>query len=189
MEPQAGSAAAEGEGILRVTLGNGARTVLPDTAGLYYVLTLTPQGGGEAVTADITGEAPVERSLKTGRWDLEVKGYISQAVCQADPAAYGLRGTAANIEVKAGETSPVSVALTATDQGDGDLVFDFSFPVEVTDAELSFVKLMKGEDDSDPAPIDLLDPGYLTKESTAQSRGRVTIPSGYYRVRVGLAPP
>ena len=103
VEPQAGSAAAEGEGILRVTLGNGARTVLPDTAGLYYVLTLTPQGGGEAVTADITGEPPVERSLKAGRWDLEVKGYISQAAMKRTRLITGSGGPRQTSRLKLGK--------------------------------------------------------------------------------------
>jgi hypothetical protein len=174
----------DGKGAIRVSLGNSARTILPNTTGLYYVLAFTSDSLPEESAVIVSGESSVTKSLGTGSWDLEVKGYLSQAVYQADATDYGLYGTEDDIGITAGQQTTITVALVSTDQGQGKLVFDLSFPGEVTTATLEFDKLL--DSGGDQSPVNLLDGSYLSGDATKQSQGDVTLSSGYYRITARL---
>jgi hypothetical protein len=70
---------------------------------------------------------------------------------------------------------------------EGDLAFCLSFPADVTAARLELARLMKGDEDTDPDSVNLLNTAYLTEAPPRQSRGAVKIPSGYYRITVRLS--
>jgi hypothetical protein len=112
-----------GEGTLNITLGNGvegARTLLPEASGIdHYKLTINP--GNTEIEIDAGGSASV--TLGEGTYTI-----IAEAFASDDETQAAARGTVEDIEVTAGQSTPVSIVLRAltSEGGTGTLAWSVS---------------------------------------------------------------
>jgi hypothetical protein len=184
-EPAQRAEAAAGRGIALVSVGGetaGGRTLLPDHLALYYTLAFTKDE--ETETAVISNGTTGEAELGEGKWDLEVKGYLSKEDAEANAGSPAISGAADGpVEIKSGETTAVTVTLTlpSAEEGEGRVVFDLEFPGTVTGAVLSAEPLLGTK--TAPAPVNLLDTAYKTDTG---SRGEIVFGAGFYRLKYTL---
>jgi hypothetical protein len=171
-----------GTGRALVRLGGraeGARTFMPesaeDYAALSYKLIFTPVSGkGVEKTVEAkVGEAAVE--LEPGSWNLSVTGYKGETAL--------LEGRAQGIEVRSGETTPVSVAMKVKIAGgSGTLRYSVSFPETATQG---WLRVYNWEDGSLAQTVDLL-VSPTSNAGTKSKSGDLTLSGGYYRLKVDL---
>jgi hypothetical protein len=171
------NAPAAGKGTVRVQLGRSGRTVLPDTAQLYYALVFTT--GTKTETAAIrAGETAGTVILDPGTWNLEAKGYLSADDAADFPETFVVSGTTA-VTVVSGQTTPVTVELSPreADAGFGELDYTISFP---NGLDTALLKLTPITGAGTPEDIDLsdgeLEEGVITKADT------LNLEAGYYRL-------
>jgi hypothetical protein len=172
-----------GTGRALVRIGSrpeSARTLMPENtenyADLSYTLTFTPVSGygvEKSVSLESGGEAAVD--LEAGTWNLAVTGY-------KDGTAV-LEGSASNIEVRSGETIPVSVAMNVkTEGGDGTLSYAVTFPDAVIKGWLKVYGLADG---TVAQTVDLLETP-TSGEGTKTKSGELALSGGYYRLGIDL---
>jgi hypothetical protein len=182
--PKDKDAPADGAGLVLVDLGGvNARTMLPAAAGLYYTLDFK-QGGASVKTASIASGGAASVKLAAGTYDLDVKGYLDADAAANTPAAYVVQGGVTGIVVSDGATTPVNVELTAaiTDEGTGNLTYEYSFPAYTTTATLTISTITGGT----ATTIDLLTTAGANTYTAINRKaiGAVTdLPSGYYSVK------
>jgi hypothetical protein len=135
--PEGGTdAVPAGKGVVRVSLGTGGRTVIPDPTQLHYTLEFSRNG--ETVSAEIPiGEDSAECSLLPGAWNLAVKGYGSSA--EAENGGTVLAGGNTVVTVESGEvvTAMVSLEILPDGTGNGALNYAITFPGTVQSAALA----------------------------------------------------
>jgi hypothetical protein len=188
-EPGAGGLSTA-KGVVQVSAAvTGARTLLPDTAGLWYTLSFT-RTVGAAVTPANGGSLAGSFELDAGAWTLTVTAFANQEA--SDTAANAVASGSAGFSVTAGGTTPVTVPLTfVTEDGAGTLSYSVTFPDSVvgegSTASLTFTKLP----DETPVTVNLLsgDNGNTLAEgagNTLTASDSRSLDAGYYQVAVLL---
>jgi hypothetical protein len=169
------SAPPAGKGVVVVSVGPGARTLLPDVAALYYTLAFT--SGEKTVSGTISSGAAGLFELDAGTWSLVVTGYLN-AEASTDGANAVAGGNVGGIEVSAGQTTPATVELSAViGEAQGTLSYDIAFPSAVTVAVLT-AHPVSGE----PVIVDLLD---NQVDQSIEAEGGVTTVEGTLSLSVG----
>jgi hypothetical protein len=173
--------AGTGRALIRIgTRAEGARTLMPENtenyAALSYTLTFTPVSGyGVETNVSLEGGGEAAVDLEAGTWNLAVTGYKNGTAV--------LEGSASNIEVRSGETTPVSVAMKIkTEGGDGTLSYAVTFP----DAVLKgWLRVYGWEDGTLARTVDLLETS-PSGGGTKTKSGELTLSGGYYRLGIDL---
>jgi hypothetical protein len=177
------SAPPAGKGAVTVSVGPGARTLLPDVAALYYTLAFT--SGEKTASGVISSGASGSFQLDAGTWSLVVTGYLN-AEASTNGANAVAGGNAGGIVVSAGQTTPATVELSALiGAGQGTLSYDIAFPSAVTVAVLT-ARPVSGE----PVTVNLLenqvDQSIETDGGVTTVEGTRSLPVGYHEVSVYL---
>ncbi|MDR0411224.1 MAG: hypothetical protein LBH75_04535, partial [Treponema sp.] len=166
---------------VRIVVGSGERTVIPDASGLYYTLNLTAQGK-EAVTGVITEqETEKEFELTPGAWKLEIEGYLSEADAENSQVLPVVKGEEPSITVADGKVSEVKVVLEPVAQalgGSGTFKYEVSFPAGTTTAVLTITPYSGGGGGAEASSINLLE--------ESKTSGEVELNAGYYRIAIAL---
>jgi hypothetical protein len=170
---------ARGTGNITVTLGEitGARTLLPDTAALYYTLQFTSPDYS-AVTAVIPpGNNTITLALRQGTWNLVVNGYANQTDAETEGTLPLVSGVKPNLAVgEPGSTITIQVDLSASQTGTGGMQYSVRFPAAVSAAEL----VVSGVGGSPVQTINLLTAATAGEQNTRIAAGEITLNSGYY---------
>jgi formylglycine-generating enzyme required for sulfatase activity len=111
---------AAGQGIVRVSLGDAARTLMPEDPDFTkYELVFTNTSGGTPETVTVLNPAgnEVEVALAAGDWDLALTAYTTPSgYTDYYPAAYG--ETSSAFTLGAGVLFPVTIEIAPIDDGD-----------------------------------------------------------------------
>ena len=155
----------------------GARTLMPGSTeyeDLSYTLIFILAGGSAITYAPVTdGEALVE--LKPGIWDLSVRGYAGGTEI--------LEGSESGIEVRKGETTPVTVMMKGkTEGGNGTLSYSVTFP---DTASKGWLRIYGWDDGTAEETVNLLE-GPSPGSGTQTTSGTLSLPAGYYRLGIDL---
>jgi hypothetical protein len=177
---EAGYQSRASKGLVRIRLGEAeegnARTILPATDPVLYVLTLTSKD--KVIVEDQSGSAGTfSRELDPGSWHIKVEGFLPSGEEGDDiPVANG----EADFEVEAGAALDVRVVLNPTieEEGIGNLTYDITYPEELSAAILRIFPIPVTENNP-IRTIDLLFTG--PKDETG-----IALAAGYYRVAVYL---
>jgi hypothetical protein len=177
---EAGYQSKASKGLVRIRLGEteegNARTILPATDPVLYVLTLTSKD--KVIVEDQPGSAGTfSRELDPGSWHIKVEGFLPSGEEGDDiPVANG----EADFEVEAGAALDVQVMLSPTieEEGIGNLTYDITYPAGLSAAILRIFPIPVTEHNP-IRTIDLLFTG--AKDETG-----IALAAGYYRVAVYL---
>jgi hypothetical protein len=178
---------ASGRGIARISLAaTQARTLLPASdvlADLYYALRFTAGNKPELTPAPVHSlRADVE--LEPGTWTLEVKGYASNEEA-VDPVGDPMVSGSAELTVKSGNISPVSVSLSAkAETGSGTLDYNIVFPGEAQSARLVLTPLSGAA----VIEVDLLVDAETDLRGLRKA-GTQNLAAGYYRLGLEVSLP
>jgi hypothetical protein len=160
----------------------GARTAIPELAGLYYSLLFTPEDG-DAVFLDLSGDTALRVELEPGTWRVDVRAFLTEAA-MADINNAIAAGSVTGIQVTEGHITLLNVALGPVDSGNGSLGYTVRFPSEVSEARLVITSLVSGTKQI----IDLL--SGATGDTVKAASGAVDpIAAGYYRMDITLTIP
>jgi hypothetical protein len=163
---------------VEVSIGSGARTLLPGANLLYYTLSFTSEGK-EPVTRSLNGAASLSVALEPGTWTLNVTGYLNAENAAAATNAVA-EGSAA-VTVNAGRTTPVTVELRAIQEasGTGTLNYVVNFPDQVEKATLKLVPITGA---GGSQTLTLKDGDTVNKSGSQDG-----LAAGYYRIILGLS--
>ncbi|MDR1100173.1 MAG: lamin tail domain-containing protein [Treponema sp.] len=148
------------------------RTVFPLLSGFTkYDLSFSPVSGGEAHEPVEVSGGSATVNLAAGTYTVTATGYTGTSTA----AAFG---TAANVVVTEGATTPVSIILSPkTDaEGTGSFGYDITVPAGVTSAQL----VITTQDGAAVAG------GTVNLTAGQGNTGTVSLPPGYYKIKVEL---
>jgi hypothetical protein len=173
---------AEGNGLVRISVGAGQRTLLPELPALnslHYTLTLSAAEQEPVSLVIPKGATSAAVELTAGTWNAAVRGFVS-AEEAADPDLALVQGSA-SVTVNPGASADLAIPLTLikTQSGTGTLNYRVSGleDMGLDTADLVIIPLSDGG--SEASPIDLLAQG--------KDAGTIPLNGGSYRLSVSLS--
>jgi hypothetical protein len=163
---------------VEVSIGGGARTLLPGVDLLYYTLAFTGEGK-EPVNRTLNGADSLSVPLEPGTWTLNVTGYLNAE--EAGAGTNALAEGSAAVTVSAGRSTPVRVELRAIEEasGTGTLNYTVNFPDQVEKAALKLVPIT-GAGNTQTITV--------KNDSTVNKSGSQDgLAAGYYRIILELS--
>ncbi|MDR1126691.1 MAG: hypothetical protein LBL06_01035 [Treponema sp.] len=164
---------------VRISVGHGERTVVPDVSGLYYTLDLTTTGKEPVVEVIAESETSKTVNLTPGVWSLDIEGYLCETDAEDGQVTPVVRGNVGNITVLGGNITDVTVPLEAAEPsaGKGALDYEVYFPASVDNAELTLTLYGGGVDIVYDLTLGYGEGGNI---------GSIELDAGYYRLAIAL---
>ena len=174
-------------GLVRISLNTTAaqmfpqiaRTAIPLMENFFFTLEFTHKEGNDLITRDLDNvQTNIEQSLKPGKWNIIVTGYIDSDRNDEDKIFQG----EADFEVEAGKEINVSVYMSfiGDPDGFGHITYDISFPPDLDSAFLRVFSL------ADP-PVMAYEINLAPVGSETDANGTIeNIPGGIYQVLIEL---
>jgi hypothetical protein len=166
-----------GKGYFSLTIGTGARTIMPEAAlGDFAAFTLEFYASGNNTSAFLSVERTSENLsdpilLNAGTWDLYVSAWLD-----AEKTKLVAKGELKGIVIGVGGTTARSVILGPIADGEGTFSWIIDYPTDVTSASMTITPL---DESGTPAQVfSFTDWSY----THVNKNSFLTLNAGYYRV-------